>query len=313
MKRFFLSCLLTAVGCLCASCVEDLPVEPDSGSPKVVLSCVLTNASTQRLSLSWNRGINKGRVFEEVKEAKLSLYEEGRLVGMFEKFGYGEWRLDYMPQSGKVYMIEAEVPGHGRLSATTTMPAKGNIAYLMSRGDRKTRVFKSSDVTSPYWFFAMSSSLEDPVYATQNPKVEKDPAPRLYQELLTDHKSADRFTYQPLSPELFPTEPDLLQYKYYVRVPYDPAEVEKESLVFGVNHYPRTAATFVVFRYCSVEYDLYLKSVIEKKTFYEVEDDPTAWFDQSVIYSNIENGLGLFGAYHQESFYFHNRVTARPE
>ena len=62
-------------------------------------------------------------------------------------------------------------------------------------------------------------------------------------------------------------------------------------------------ASFVVIRTASEEYDRYIKSVIEKKTFYESDDDPVRWFDESSIYSNIENGLGIFAAYNEQEFY----------
>ena len=71
---------------------------------------------------------------------------------------------------------------------------------------------------------------------------------------------------------------------------------------------PQYQATFIVMRSASAEYDKYLKSVIEKMKFYQSDDDPARWFDESVVYSNIHNGIGIFGAYWQVSFFNHNQV-----
>ena len=64
----------------------------------------------------------------------------------------------------------------------------------------------------------------------------------------------------------------------------------------------------MVFRAASAEYDRYLRSVIEKMLFYESEGDPSAWFEQTVVYSNIEHGLGIFGAYYQTAYYYHEAL-----
>ena len=61
-------------------------------------------------------------------------------------------------------------------------------------------------------------------------------------------------------------------------------------------------------RSASAEYDRYLKSILEKLKFYEDPDDPARWFDETVIFSNIENGLGIFAAYWQQAFYYNNNV-----
>jgi hypothetical protein len=67
-----------------------------------------------------------------------------------------------------------------------------------------------------------------------------------------------------------------------------------------------------VMRSASAEYDRYLKSILEKLKFYEDPDDPARWFDETVIFSNIENGLGIFAAYWQQDFYYNNIYPSTP-
>lgn len=49
----------------------------------------------------------------------------------------------------------------------------------------------------------------------------------------------------------------------------------------------------------SKEYDRYLKSSLLKMQAYESFQDPTQWLEENAIYSNIENGVGIFGAYEE--------------
>lgn len=58
----------------------------------------------------------------------------------------------------------------------------------------------------------------------------------------------------------------------------------------------RMRNAIVVFRAASIEYDKYMKSSLIKANAYKVEDDPTASFEENVIYSNINGGLGIFAA-----------------
>jgi hypothetical protein len=53
----------------------------------------------------------------------------------------------------------------------------------------------------------------------------------------------------------------------------------------------------IVFRSVSDEYDKYQKSSLEKMHVFESFDDPTQWLDETVVYNNIHNGYGIFGAY----------------
>lgn len=52
----------------------------------------------------------------------------------------------------------------------------------------------------------------------------------------------------------------------------------------------------MVFRAASDEYDNYLKSSLIKAQAYEAKDDPSAYFEENLVYSNINGGLGIFAA-----------------
>jgi hypothetical protein len=57
------------------------------------------------------------------------------------------------------------------------------------------------------------------------------------------------------------------------------------------------------FRSASEEYDRYMKTSCRKMQLYHSESDPVQWFDETVVYSNINGGVGIFAAYNDVIFY----------
>lgn len=312
MKRpikYFLVLIILIIS-LFNSCIEDIELGKNIGEEKVALSCILNNSDRQTLSLTWSKPIKgkSGWHHNEVEEATIRLYEEGTDVGRFSKSGYGAWSLSFRPTPGKEYSIEADVPGYPHtIRAKTSMPKEGKItepksgtAVLM---ERSTAIYVCREATNPYWIFSLKSSLTDLKYLTNRPKVEQDPDIKMiYPAIGTSHKDADRFNQSGNSIEFtkYGTTP---AYKQYIRVIPNPEISSQKPYQFSVQ-IPGRDFSFIVFRYASAEYDNYLKSIIEKKSFYENEYDFSYIFDEQEIFSNIENGLGIFGAYYQSSYFY---------
>lgn len=308
MKKIFMTLLTLAV--FCTACVQEIP-SPRLEKSSIAVSCILSNTDVQRLSLTYSKSMEGGRFFEEVEQATATLYEEGNKVGVFVKSKYGEWELKYHPKEGKRYRLQVEVPGSPVLSATTTMPAAVAVLRNGTTHNNRTKLFTQQAQSAPIWMFCMQSAFKDPLYAVQPPQLAEDTQAQLFQQTGTDHKNADRFNQEGTTADFDFQYGNLLSYKYYVRIAPDNGISNQNPYPFQVQH-PSSEASFVVFRSVSEEYDRYLKSIIEKMTFYESEADPVQWFDESVIYSNIENGLGIFGAYRQKAFYYNNTVTTLP-
>lgn len=97
-----------------------------SSEKKVVVNCILTDASVQTLSLNYS-GSLKDRSYEEIERAKVVLFENNIIVGEFKKKGYAHWEIDFTPKAGNTYRLEVEMPNFPLVSATTTMPHKASI------------------------------------------------------------------------------------------------------------------------------------------------------------------------------------------
>ena len=59
----------------------------------------------------------------------------------------------------------------------------------------------------------------------------------------------------------------------------------------------------IIIRSVSPEYDAYLKSTLEKMHAHFSFEDPTSWLEEVDTYSNIEGGLGIFGAWADRVLY----------
>ena len=293
----FLLCALYSI----TACVQEIPA-PSPGERKVSVSCVLNNSDTQRLTLTYSKAPYSGSYFNEVEHAEATLYENNQPVGVFTKDGYGEWELAFRPEPGAQYRLEVKIPGEPVLSAVTSMPDVVDISLRDLSDEGCTKVLEQYSSSNPFWLFVMMSSLYDIEYLIHPPVLADDPGLRLFAWIGTDHKDADRFNQDGSMSEEISGYSKTLMYKNYVRVAAA-ADIDSQHPYTFMVQNAYSDASFVVIRTASEEYDRYIKSVIEKKTFYESDDDPVRWFDESSIYSNIENGLGIFAAYNEQEFY----------
>lgn len=308
MKLYY---YLVALMILLFSCESDITFEPPKEvAYPVSVSCILSDSDVQTLKLTYSRKYHKGYFFEEVPEAHPRLYRGDALVGEFTKSDYATWQLNYHPVLGAEYRLEVDLPGGKRLRAVTEMPKRMNIKRGNARKEQHIKEFIQRRAQDPYWIFNLSSSLNEPQYIVITPSLDADDKKELAERIGTNHKDADKFNDEDLNlsdPHRY--EGGTVPFKYYIRVSPKVRSEEQEPYRFIVRT-SSEGSEYIVFRAVSSSYDRYLKSIIEKATYYEAEDDPARWFDQVSIYSNIENGVGIFGAYTQVHFFYNNRVIA---
>lgn len=275
MKRYRNYLLLIFLSLVTYSCVEDLETDYN-GSRKVVLNCLLTYDSIQHLSLSYSNPLGNS-IYDEVKEAKVALYRSNRLVGYFQKSGYLDWTLKHEPRLGQQYKIVVDLPDGQQLTATTRFPNPIR-AERVREYDEGTYKFWKVEPSDVYWVYAFYKSRDTLMYpaiitpddgfidfiGTSNPNVDK------FNVFSGDDEHAGR-------------------HKIYIRML--PSQTSTIYSLYDLG------TSVVVFCAVSEEFDKYLKSSLAKMFVYEKLNDPTQWLDESVVYSNVNNGLGIFGAY----------------
>ncbi len=268
--------LLFILSTLCVmGCVEDIESEQFHKND-IVVNCILTDDTVQHLSLTYSNELGI-TLYDEIKEATVSLYDSWGLVGTFEKKSYGEWQLNFRPKVKRKYKLVVEVPGKETVYAETTFPEKLEV-YRDEINDTETcRYFKvKSD--KAYWIFAFNKLFDTIMY----PPVLEDRFV-IIDALGTDSRYADDFNVLNVT--------DFFARKHDVYVRMLPTDGAHRFKLFDLK------TCLVVFRSVSEEYDKYHKSSLEKMYVYRAFDDPTQRFDETVVYSNIHNGLGIFGAY----------------
>jgi len=274
------------------SCIETLDFEPNFES-KVVVNCVLTADSVQTLSITRNRLPGQStRYFEGIENAVAHLLCDDIEVGTFIHTVQGRYELAYTPEPGKTYGLEIQVPGEDSISASTVFPTRIHI-FRTANGDDGRREFFQFTSGDPYWCFSFFLQ-ERYVF---NPPPEDAPK-RLNERIGTDHPRADGFNAGHTAPlEWSVSVPEHL---CYLRI--EP-RIEDGPVLFSIESDLPTFASSVVFRFVSSDYDAYLKSALQKAYVFRTFYDPSAYFNDDEIYSNIEGGLGIFGAYVDETYF----------
>lgn len=261
-----------------AGCVDDIESE-QFNKKEIVVNCLLTDDSIQRLSLTYSNNLGN-TTYDEVTNATVSLYDTRGLVGTFTKTSYAEWQLKYKPWYGRKYKLVIDVPGKETLYAETTFPQRLEVYRDKILDTQKSHFFRvKSD--KAYWIFAFHK-LQDTIMF---PPVLEDRF-EVIEALGTDNRYADDFNLLGMG------DYREGQHDTYIRVmPSKDVQIFK---LYDLN------TCLVVFRSASDEYDKYQKSSLEKMYVYQAFEDPTQRFDETVVYSNIHNGLGIFGAYSDE-------------
>ncbi len=280
MRFHYIYCLICLLGLL--SCSEEVNFDPYH-QQKVVVNCILTPGYTQKLTLTYNNHL-KDFYFEKITDATVSLYAGDELIGNFEPSDYGDWEMTYTPVSGQHYKLKVEIPDMPTIEGSTTMPF--NVPVIKDKEGNETfvRKFFIQDMyEAPYWVFVMNKRDEKDAISSKD---------RLMNSLGTNHEACDRFNLSGAGMStLIGQDAKTQEQLIYLRIMPNGNEVYNFCVEAQVND------SWFYFRAASEEYDRYLKTSFQKMLVYQAFDDPSQWFDESTVYSNVNNGLGIFGAY----------------
>jgi hypothetical protein len=289
-RLFFISLLFLPV---VFSCVNEIDFNNDPAD-RIVVNCLLTSDSVQYLNLTHNA--QKGdSYFQDVEEATATLSSDGEVVGIFKHYEYGRWTLNFTPEAGRKYKLNISVDGFDDISAETTFPAPAKVSKSSEKGKYYRRYFVQQKTDNIFWMF----------YLTQNSDSLMDvpvihPSDRLEESIGTSHPGADEFNA--LDNLMFAASGGAgitQEHLAYIRVLPEQGQQILQFCVEG-----NLAQSLVVFRSVSDEYDRYLKSSMMKMMLHMNFEDPTAYLDESSVYSNIKGGLGIFGAYRDRIIQF---------
>ncbi len=254
--------------------------------------------------------------FPVVDNADVKLYEDDAMVGNLT-FRDSLYSIDYYPKVGHTYLIEAAVPGYPTVRASDMMPPPPSVVicfredtagvYMYANSILDINIADPPTETNAYWLETFSSyytnrvcSLGEDGYTTCE---ETD------QLSLVESKGTYYESFSPI-PDRFNSFVDntsggVTAYDLYVRV--DDATLDGEVISFNIalgSDYsslsagPSDSASFQLNVLSSSRaYDRYLKSSVMHYLTFDFFDEPNPFAEPVKIYSNVENGTGIFAAY----------------
>jgi hypothetical protein len=277
--------LIFIVLCACEETVH-LDYQPEQ---KVCLNCVLNPDSLLRLSLHYTRSLDDNDDFIPIDNAQILFYEDGKEWNTVSSLGKGIYGIDQYPQTGKTYRVKVNIDGHLPLSAETTVQERPDIdTTIVSKTRNKT--WNEYDPNTQFYYLSVDYQIND--------KPGKDfywnYALGWYTPWETYH-FASQVTYFSPYADNFNREIDAEEkigfyYHFYVRQTDDGAD--GQTLKF--NKQTTSWKHIDCFFNADEHYDRYMKTSVQSWLIEEWEDLP---FKEPVqIYSNIENGTGIFGS-----------------
>ena len=321
MTRVAISlCLLACI----FSCTKEVDLPFPTTGRQVVLNGILHPDSTIRITLTETIPLNETQSFPTVDNATVVLYEDDRIVDTL-MLQQDEYVLDYYPQAGKQYRIEAQVPTYGVVRAFDIMPSPPifNVCYQQDTNDQymfadaiiNISIYNPEQEAHSYWVDITSIKYDGRV------------CEEIEDSLICDNGSPVFFRPKTEGYESFSTLPDpfnsyinniaggVRAYDEYIRINSEATTSETIALdiasptpyyylaTYSALHDSLSYSLNVI--NASEAYDRYLKSSITYYLAFDYgnPDDqrPNPFAEPIEIYSNVENGTGIFAAYNSAS------------
>lgn len=333
--------LILLVLSIASSCIRDTSL--DAGEePPVVVECILANSPVQTLRLCFAKGLSREQSELTEAEAKLFDVTEDAEAGTFLPSGDGNWTLPYEPIPGHTYRLDVDVPGNERITAVQTMPEIDvrAVLYYPYFGDHDLYqyesfpliVYEMASLPEFTWIYAMS-------WDARNGRR------RIADNLCTDFPYVDNFN---LTGEVYAPQVDTVfelglenhyalywpltganMHRKYLRIPH-PERVEQAWMIVsgdmegefpyeyttsplrivedGLVEDPKEGQGYIVFVSVSEDYDTYLTDAIRIQSLQESSDMSSLYMRENV-HSNIQGGLGLFGAKNERKLVWRNEKS----
>ncbi len=307
------------------SCTQDISL--DAGERAVVVECILSCDSVQTLKLFYSHAKDGNGSSMPITEADVTLFDETKneTAGTFHYAGGMDWTLDYAAEPEHAYRLDIDVKGHDHISAQQIMPKQIRVeGYVhkggMTSGDSGFIKYGDSFNGTAYWGVAIPAKTW--IYAVCYD--EKTGETHIADEICSDYPNVDNFnltgdTYVPYLVEfetligMYPymicnylqgyplyrryirTNADLVDSDYFI---WDRVFIVSGSFYEYDNpnkEQPLGSKGGVFFTTVSDDYDRYLLEAIHYQQQQE-SDDMTIIYKRDNIFSNINGGVGIFGA-----------------
>lgn len=284
--RFFL--ITAALAFTLISCEKEIPLDAEQKVPRIVVNSIFGDGDTIYVHVSESRDVLFEGDLPNLTNAIVKLQDvNGNTLGDFTHQGEGIYKLNnYLPVAGQTYHLNVTHAGFDPVDAQTQTPSviTINSTDTLRKNDEMNYSIKFSDnaSTTNYYAIAIEKIIIGDFYQYSDYYFETS-------EIFTQNGSAD-----------------VDGTKYGSIFLFSDATFNGGQCIFDASTYnpaQSTDSTIVVVSLMSLSED-YFKYKLSLEKYQETAGDP---FAQPVqVYSNVENGFGIFGGYsvYRDSLFF---------
>ena len=291
------------------SCVEEVEISIPGISSQIALNGLLHPDSSITISLTKTTAIkDTTKQFGVIDNALVIVFENGVLLDTLVHQAAGVYRLETYPLPNRKYTVNAQIPGYPTISASDTVPLKPTVdacyaRFTSSLNDNYVDVVTTIEgVQSNYNQYWLALTIQD-YFRIQDAGLAYDSS-QTYEEkipyLLSNTPLGDNFNatldysfqrygyrdYLRIKPFESTLPIDIMvgftdDFYRYKRMPQLTSDQRLEVHIIAA----------------SQEFDRYFKSSILSYLNNDAAEGPNLFSEQVKVYSNIENGIGIFAAY----------------
>jgi hypothetical protein len=285
MKKIFFISVLSS---FFLACEKEIELKSDEITPRIVINSLFTANDTIHLEISESRSVLYEGTLPRITNATAKLFDANNvLLGTFTHAGDGNYFLaDPKPIVGARYNLEVSAIGFETVKATSETPSLINITSIDTN---------STFGTDPRFNFALTFS--------DNPDQKNYYGVSVYTNVYSiDPETSEKtllYTYSGFNSREFYIIngfKDVDGEIYGGELYFSDESFNGQTIVFDGANYPFFAEEFqeieMVIGLISMSEDLFKYNVTYSK-YLEAQGD---FFAEPVrVYSNVENGFGIFG------------------
>ena len=296
--RQFLPLFYLGFSLVLLSCIKDVNIDIPGSTPQPVLNVLLqTGDSIVNASINISVPYQSTRQPSYVGNAAVNLYENGVWAGLLEVCERNPffnnntndtqyvYCIPYPVQAGYTYRVVADIPGFPTISGQTTVPGKAEISTIRLDSATQLLTFRISDNEPAINYYrieihnvdtlspGLSSQLS---FSTKDYSLELLGASNELVDLPIDDPIG---TYVFTTDELFPGGAKEIQLTLFLKDPLNSSQLS------------------ILITKCSKEFYEFSRTNI-LNTF----NGGNPFNEPVQIYTNIEDGLGIVGAFNQQYY-----------
>ncbi len=273
------------------SCEKEISFDLDTPEDMLCLNCILEAGNDSvAIYVTKVQSVENDSAFKPVANARIELSKEGQLLTGIINRGNGRYLVKHKPEVGKKYEIRVDVNGYNRLTAETTIPVFPDAQAKFKKDTIYDEnwvngyytvpkiVVRLKDIpsTNYYWF-----KIADIIYPGGKPWG------NYYSAYKTDNLLFDEFNRYYVQDY----DPPFTNYEYIGALRLEEAVLLNGEIQFSLS-VNNKQTLFVING--DIHFDKYYKSSIKQFLTYEYDNLPI--FEPVQVYSNINNGVGIFSS-----------------